>query len=68
MSRGATHWIDGPDEHANQLDMKPSMSGAKPDDEGLYVNHHQHWQVEMLRAIEAERANLIPVTAEEAAL
>jgi len=66
MSRGAAHWIDGPDEHANQIDMKPIMSGARPDDEGLYVNHHQHWQEEMTRAIEAERARFIPVTSEEA--
>ena len=61
MSRGAAHWIDGPDEHANQIDMKPTMSGARPDDEGLYVNHHKHWQVEMTRAIEAERARFIPL-------
>jgi len=65
MSRGATQWIDGADEHAKQLDMKPVMSGAKPEDEGLYVNHHRHWQYEMLRAIDAERAGFIPVTEEE---
>lgn len=66
MSRGAKHWIDGPDEHANQLGMKPIMSGAKPEDEGIYVNHHQHWVEEMTRAIESERARFIAITPEEA--
>jgi benzoate/toluate 1,2-dioxygenase alpha subunit len=65
MSRGAEHWMDGPDEHANQLHMKPLMSGAKPEDEGLYLNHYKHWQDEMTRAIEAEGARFIPVTEEE---
>lgn len=62
MSRGAEHWIEGPDDNARAIDMKPIMSGAKPEDEGLYVNHHRHWVDEMLRAIEAERSRFIPLT------
>ena len=46
--------------------MKPIQSGAKPEDEGLYVNHHKHWQDEMIKAINAERARFIAVTEEEA--
>jgi hypothetical protein len=35
--------------------MKPLLSGASPEDEGLYVLHHQHWVEEMLRAIDKDR-------------
>ena len=45
--------------------MKPLLSGAKPEDEGLYVTHHQHWVKEMLRAVETERAQLISITEQE---
>ena len=62
MSRGAAHWIQGGDKYAEQIDMKPVMTGAKPEDEGLYIHHHKHWEQEMLRAIESERAQFIPVT------
>ncbi|MBT3145951.1 Rieske 2Fe-2S domain-containing protein [Neptunomonas phycophila] len=62
MSRGAAHWINGPDNHANQIDMKPTLSGVKPEDEGLYVNHHLHWVNEMTRAIKNERKQLIAVS------
>ena len=34
-------------------------SGASPEDEGLYVLHHQHWVEEMLRAIDKERSQFI---------
>ncbi|MDO6749977.1 benzoate 1,2-dioxygenase large subunit, partial [Gilvimarinus sp. 1_MG-2023] len=37
MCRGATHWIDGPDDAAKAIDLKPVMSGAKSEDEGLYT-------------------------------
>jgi benzoate/toluate 1,2-dioxygenase alpha subunit len=39
--------------------MKPLKSGASPEDEGLYVLHHQHWVEEMLRAIDKERSQFI---------
>ncbi|NLW04646.1 MAG: Rieske 2Fe-2S domain-containing protein [Pseudomonadaceae bacterium] len=64
LSRGAVHWIEGADEQATRAGFKPILSGAKPEDEGLYVTHHQHWVKEMLRAIEQERRNLIPTTQE----
>ncbi|MEE3215677.1 MAG: RHO alpha subunit C-terminal catalytic domain-containing protein, partial [Pseudomonadota bacterium] len=62
LSRGAKQWIDGPDEDAAAIDMKPLKSGASPEDEGLYVLHHQHWVEEMLRAIDKERSQFIATT------
>ena len=59
LSRGAVHWIQGADDNASAIDMKPILSGKRADDEGLYVIHHQHWVEEMLRAIEEERSQLI---------
>ena len=57
LSRGATHWLQGADDNASAIDMKPLLSGQRPDDEGLYVIHHQHWVEEMLRAIDKERGS-----------
>ena len=65
MSRGAAHWIEGADEGAQRIDLQPTLSGAKPEDEGLYVTHHQHWVEEMLRAVETERARFVALTAQE---
>lgn len=65
MSRGAQFWIDGPDEYAVKAGFNPLMSGQKPEDEGLYVGHHQHWVTEMLKAVELEKANLIASQTEE---
>src|SRR5690606_26262973 len=62
MSRGAKHWIEGPDEGANAIGLKPILSGAKPEDEGLYVTHHQHWVEEMTKASETERARFISLS------
>ena len=63
LSRGANgYWLDGPDENADEIGLKPVLSGQRPADEGLYVVHHQHWVEEMLRAVERERHNFIPHT------
>lgn len=59
LSRGATQWIEGPDDNARAVDMKPLLSGASPEDEGLYVLHHKHWVEQMLRAVARERSQLI---------
>lgn len=61
LSRGAKQWIEGADDNAKAIDMKPLMSGAAPEDEGLYVLHHKHWIEEMLRAIDKERSQYIAV-------
>jgi benzoate/toluate 1,2-dioxygenase alpha subunit len=63
LSRGAVHWIKGADDNAKAIDMKPLLSGRRPDDEGLYVIHHQHWVKEMLRAIDKERSSTMATSA-----
>ncbi|WP_289101416.1 Rieske 2Fe-2S domain-containing protein [uncultured Marinobacter sp.] len=64
MSRGAQHWIEGADDWAKGINLKPILSGAKPEDEGLYVTHHQHWVEEMTKAIDTERARFISLSEE----
>lgn len=54
MCRGATHWVHGPDAAAQQIDLKPLLSGVKTEDEGLYTEQHRHWMETMQRAIAAE--------------
>ena len=49
MSRGATHWIEGADENAEAIGLKPLMSGKRTEDEGLFVVQHKYWQ-ETMRA------------------
>lgn len=55
MCRGATHWVEGPDEAAKEIDLHPKLSGVKTEDEGLYTEQHRYWLESMQRAIEAER-------------
>jgi benzoate/toluate 1,2-dioxygenase subunit alpha len=54
LSRGAAHWIDGPDEAAKSIGLKPLMSGARTEDEGLFVVQHKYWQEALQRALSAE--------------
>ncbi len=55
LSRGAVHWVDGPDEHAAASGYTPTLSGIKPEDEALYIAHHHHWQTTMLAALDKEQ-------------
>ncbi|WII95440.1 benzoate 1,2-dioxygenase large subunit [Moraxella haemolytica] len=55
MCRGATHWVHGPDEVADEIGLKPKLSGVKTEDEGLYLAQHEHWIEMMKRAISNER-------------
>lgn len=61
MSRGAEHWIDGPDEDAREIGLSPLMSGARPEDEGLYVVQHRYWLQCMNEALKKEQDKSIPV-------
>ena len=54
MCRGATHWIDGADEEAARIGLKPVMSGVKTEDEGLYTIQHRYWRDVMKKALEQE--------------
>ena len=49
LSRGATHWIEGADEGARAIDLHPLRSGAKIEDEGLFLVQHGYWS-DALRA------------------
>lgn len=57
MSRGSTHWIDGPDAAAQAINLNPVMSGVKTEDEGLYTVQHRYWLEEMRKALQAEGAS-----------
>ena len=54
LSRGAQHWIQGPDEAAKAINLKPLMSGAKTEDEGLFAVQHRYWMETMQRHMAAE--------------
>ena len=60
MSRGATHWIEGPDEDARAIGINPLRSGVKVEDEGLYPIQHRYWLTAMQQAViaDAEDAGL----------
>jgi benzoate/toluate 1,2-dioxygenase alpha subunit len=60
MSRGAQHWIHGPDEHAAALGMNPVLSGKRTEDEGLFAVQHAHWVQRMQTAVAAEAGALEP--------
>jgi benzoate/toluate 1,2-dioxygenase subunit alpha len=54
MCRGAEHWIEGPDDGADAIGLKPVLSGRKTEDEGLFVVQHKHWQDTMRTALVKE--------------
>ena len=55
MSRGAVHWVEGPDENAELIGLKPELSGVKTEDEGLYNMQHKYWLEAMKKAFLAEQ-------------
>ncbi len=55
LTRGAIQWIKGPDEDAKKLGIEPILSGARTEDEGLFVIQHSNWQERMNHAIAKER-------------
>jgi benzoate/toluate 1,2-dioxygenase alpha subunit len=55
MSRGAPLWVDGPDENARKMGMKPLLSGERSEDEGLFVRQHEYWTHVMREALTTER-------------
>ncbi len=59
MSRGAEHWLSGPDPVAESLGMDDVISaGVKNEDEGLYTIQHGHWLQTMRAALATEQARL----------
>lgn len=55
MSRGAPLWIDGPDENAQRMGLKPMLSGERSEDEGLFVRQHEYWVTVMREALDRQR-------------
>jgi benzoate/toluate 1,2-dioxygenase alpha subunit len=61
MSRGAQHWLSGPDALATALGMTGVVStGVKNEDEGLYPVQHGYWLQTMKAALQDEGANKSP--------
>jgi len=55
MCRGATHWIQGPDEAARELGLAPVLSGKRTEDEGLYTVQHRYW-LDVMKKAQGEQA------------
>ena len=64
LSRGALDSIDGADDNAKAIGMKPQFSGKSPDYEGMMLRHHQHWTVIMQRAIAKERESCVVIASD----
>jgi benzoate/toluate 1,2-dioxygenase alpha subunit len=55
MSRGAEHWLHGPDEVAEALGMDGVISaGVRNEDEGLFPVQHGYWLATMRAALERQ--------------
>ncbi|WP_274570956.1 benzoate 1,2-dioxygenase large subunit [Neisseria leonii] len=55
MGRGSKHWIQGADEAAAAIGMKPLLSGVKTEDEGLFAVQHRYWLDVMKKAVNEEQ-------------
>lgn len=57
LSRGAEHWLSGPDAVAESLGMhRVVSSGTRNEDEGLYLAQHGYWLRTMRAALKVEAA------------
>ena len=54
LSRGATRWIDGPDDVARAMGMNPILSSERSEDEGLFVRQHEYWAETLLKGLKAD--------------
>ena len=54
VSRGAAHWVYGPDEHATAMGINPKLSGIRTEDEGLFLMQHQYWAETLKEALAKE--------------
>ena len=54
VSRGAEHWIYGPDEHATTMGINPKLSGIRTEDEGLFLMQHHYWSDTLKAGLEKE--------------
>jgi benzoate/toluate 1,2-dioxygenase alpha subunit len=58
------HQIQGPDENADKIGLKPISSGVRTEDEGLYPIQHGYWVETMREAVSAEAAGAADVAAQ----
>ncbi len=54
MSRGAKHYVEGANEHAEELGVAPLGCGNKLEDEGIFIAQHRRWGELMAAGIERE--------------
>ena len=59
LSRGAPLWVEGPDENAKNMGLKPLISGERSEDEGLFVCQHEYWVHVMRDALKKEQAEAL---------
>lgn len=64
LCRGATHWIEGPDQSAKELGIDPIMSGIKSEDEGLFAMQHKCWVETLTNSLRKEGETAIDASAE----
>ncbi len=58
LCRGATHWIQGPDEGAKTIGLQPLLSGARTEDEGVFAVQHRYWMETMQRSLDKDKVQL----------
>ena len=63
LSRGAKRWIDGADDNARAMGMKPKLSSERSEDEGLFVRQHEFWAETILAALDRETAATLEAAA-----
>jgi len=54
LSRGAAHWIAGPDDNAKAMGLEPTLSGNRSEDEGLFVRQHEYWAQTLIAGLEKD--------------
>ena len=54
LSRGATRCIEGADDNARAMGLKPLLSGERSEDEGLFVRQHEYWAQTLRAAVERD--------------
>lgn len=52
LSRGAAHWVHGPDANARAMGLEPLLSGDRSEDEGLFVRQHEYWARTLIDALD----------------
>ncbi|WP_322069683.1 Rieske 2Fe-2S domain-containing protein [Paraburkholderia bannensis] len=59
LSRGAPLWVEGADDNAKKMGLKPLISGERSEDEGLFVVQHEYWVRVMRDALKKEQEGAV---------